>query len=96
MTKTLLILSITLLGVGLVLVSGLVNVRNVVAVYIALPTGAVLLGLFLVFKLLEKEMASYDEEQRTIILGATQNNATSAATPCCVANSTAKPATHSA
>jgi hypothetical protein len=66
MTKTLLWLSITLLVAGLVLVSDLVNVGNLVALYVALPAGAICLGLFLIAQLLQKETANFDQEQSEI------------------------------
>ncbi len=65
MAKKLLILSVVTGAVGLAFVTGIVNVQNTVALYVALPLGAVFLGLFLMFQLFEKEMALYDEEQQT-------------------------------
>ena len=38
--------------------------KNMVALYVALPLGAVCLGLFLMFRIFEKEAALYDEEQQ--------------------------------
>ena len=65
-TKTLLALSLTGLVTGLAFVTGWVNVQNAVALYVALPAGAIFFGLFLIAKLLEKETAQYDAEQRTL------------------------------
>jgi hypothetical protein len=63
MMKTLLALSLVCLGAGIVLNSGLVNTHDIDALYAVLPTGAVLAGLYLIGKLLEKESAAYDQEQ---------------------------------
>jgi fumarate reductase subunit D len=63
-TKTLLVISIATLVLGLVFVTGIVNVQETVALYVVLPLGAVFLGLFLIFNMLEKESALYDEEHK--------------------------------
>jgi uncharacterized membrane protein len=62
MAKKLLVLSIVSLVIGLAFVTGVVNVQSMVAFYVALPLGAVLLGLSLIFRTFEKEAALYDEE----------------------------------
>lgn len=67
LTKTLLILSIAALVVGMAFVIGLVNVENLVALYVVLPLGAVFLGLFLISLVLEKESALFDQEQRALL-----------------------------
>ena len=36
--------------------------------YVALPLGAIFLGLFLISRLLEKETALYDAEQRNVLV----------------------------
>jgi hypothetical protein len=64
MTKKLLIIAVAGLVLGLAFVTGIVNVQNTVAFYVALPLGAVSLGLFLLFRILEKEAALYDQEQQ--------------------------------
>lgn len=43
---------------------GLSNARQNTFFYLGLPVGAILFGLFLVFQVLEKESALYDEQQR--------------------------------
>jgi len=63
-TKGLLWLSIASLLAGLALNVGLVNVRDLDALYVLFPVGAIFLGLFLIAWVLEKESAHYDEEQR--------------------------------
>lgn len=66
MTKTttnLLWIAIACLGTGLAFVTGIVNAQNMVALYVALPLGAVFLGLHLIFRILEKEASLYDDEQ---------------------------------
>ena len=67
MTKTLLVLSLIGLVAGLVFVTGLVNVTNAIGLYVTLPAGAILFGLFLISRMLEKETSRFDEEQRTIL-----------------------------
>ena len=64
MAKKLLVIAVVSLVIGLAFVTGIVNVQNTVAFYVALPLGAVLLGLALIFRTLEKEVALYDEEQQ--------------------------------
>jgi hypothetical protein len=59
------VISIVCLAAGLAFVTGIVNVQNAVALYVALPAGAIVFGLFMIFKVLEKEALLYDEEQRT-------------------------------
>jgi hypothetical protein len=63
-TKTLLTLSIASLIIGLMFVTGIVNVQNTAAWYVSLPLGAVSFGLFLIFRMLEKETALYDDEHQ--------------------------------
>lgn len=68
MTKTttnLLCIAIACLVAGLAFVTGIVNAQNLVALYVALPLGAVFLGLFLIFRILEKETSLYDHEQHS-------------------------------
>jgi|ERR1043166_465801 ABC-type microcin C transport system permease subunit YejB len=66
-TKTLLVLAVIGLVSGFVFVTGMVKVGDSVAWYITLPMGAIFLGLFLISKLLEKEVALHDMEQATVI-----------------------------
>jgi hypothetical protein len=63
MMRTLLVLSLVCLGAGLVLNSGLVDTHGIDAFYAVLPTGAVLAGMYLIGKMMEKEAAAYDREQ---------------------------------
>ena len=56
-TKSLLTASIVFVLPGSLFTSGLVNVENLPALYVLLPTGVVFLGLALLSKVLEKEMA---------------------------------------
>lgn len=62
-TKNLLGISIACLIIGLAFATGILNAHDVVALYVFLPLGAVFLGLFLIFRMLEKETALYDQEQ---------------------------------
>lgn len=64
MTKTLLALSLTGLGSGLLFASGLIDVNNLPALHVALPAGAIFFGLFLISLMLEKESARFDEEHQ--------------------------------
>ncbi len=66
-TKTLLVLSLVGLVSGFAFVSGVVNVGEAVGLYAALPMGAILFGLFLISKLLEKEVAKYDAELSVLL-----------------------------
>src|SRR5258706_14993517 len=69
-TKTLLILSLVGLVSGFAFVSGMVNVGEAVGLYAALPMGAIFFGLFLISKLLEKEVAVYDTELNVLLRAA--------------------------
>ena len=80
MTKTLLILSLSLLATGLVFVTNLVNVQNAVAFYVALPAGAIFFGLFLISRCLQAETALFDQEQRLAFAAATK---AAPQRPCC-------------
>ena len=71
-TKTLLVLTAVNLIAGLVFATNLVNVHEAVWLYVAMPAGAICLGLFLISKLLEKEIARYDAEQQNILNAATR------------------------
>ncbi len=62
LTKSLLALAVILLLVGLVISAGLVNVGGDTAWFVALPAGAIFLGLFLISYLLEKETAHFDAD----------------------------------
>ena len=72
LTKTLLVLSCIGLVSGLIFVTGLVNVGNLSFLYVALPSGAIFFGLFLISKLLEKEVALHDAEIQAAVLAATR------------------------
>lgn len=63
-TRSLLVISILCLAVGLAFVTGIINVQNAAGLYVALPLGAIFFGLFLISKIFEKEAALYDEEQQ--------------------------------
>ncbi len=65
-SKSLLIVSIICLVTGTAFTTGLINVENAVIFYVTLPTGAILFGLFLISKMLEKEVAAYDRDHREI------------------------------
>jgi hypothetical protein len=67
-TKTLLILAAVNLVAGLAFAANLVNVHDAVWLYVTAPAGAICLGLFLISRMLEKETARYDTEQRNILI----------------------------
>jgi hypothetical protein len=62
LTKKMLTLSIASFIIGLIFVTGIINVQSAADSYVFLPLGAVFFGLFLIFKMLEKEAALYDDE----------------------------------
>src|SRR5262245_46642799 len=66
-TKVLGVLSAIGLVSGMIFVTGLIDVSQLALLYVTLPAGAILLGLFMISNMLEKETALYDEEQRKII-----------------------------
>ena len=63
-TKILLVLSLSCLTAGLVFVTGIVNVGEAVGLYVTLPAGAILFGLFLISLSLQAQSALFDEDQR--------------------------------
>ena len=65
-TKSLLVIAMAGLLLGLVFATGLFNLKDTVWVYTILPAGAIFFGLFLISKLLEKETARYDVEQESL------------------------------
>jgi TRAP-type C4-dicarboxylate transport system permease small subunit len=67
-TKTLLILAAVNLVAGLAFATDLLDVHDSAVFYVALPLGAIFLGLFLISRMLEKETARYDAEQRNILV----------------------------
>jgi TRAP-type C4-dicarboxylate transport system permease small subunit len=69
-TKSLLALAVLGLSAGGLFNSGIIDVQNASAFYVALPAGAIFLGLFFISKMLEKESAAYDQEQRAALAAA--------------------------
>lgn len=85
-TKVLLVISLVCLAAGVALNSGVVDVRGITALYVILPAGAIFFGLFLLSKMLEKEAALYDEDQRRHLDLAERPEeglSESSAKPCC-------------
>lgn len=64
LTKSLLVLTILGFVIGLIFVTGVINVGDAVALYMVLPAGAIFFGLFLISKMLDKEVALHDAEVR--------------------------------
>jgi phosphate/sulfate permease len=67
MTKILLGIALAGLLIGTAFSAGLLNVENIVAFYIVLPLGAVFFGLFLIFLMLEKESALFDQDHQAAL-----------------------------
>ncbi len=64
LTKTLLALAVVLLVAGLLISAGVIKVGGVAAWYVALPAGAIFLGLFLIVRMFGKETAGFDAEHQ--------------------------------
>jgi hypothetical protein len=64
LTKILLVLTIINFVPGVLFVSGMVGVGKFPGLYATFPVGATLYGLFLISRMLEKEVAAFDAEQR--------------------------------
>jgi hypothetical protein len=64
LTKILLALTIMNFVPGVLFVSGIVGVGKFPGLYATFPVGATLYGLFLIFRMLEEEVAAYAAEQR--------------------------------
>jgi len=61
-------------------VTGLVNVQGAVWLYVALPAGAICMGLFLISLMLEKE-TGFDQEQHALLAAAESAAATDSSAP---------------
>jgi hypothetical protein len=83
-TKVLLVLALSCLAAGLVFVTGLVNVGEAVWLYVTMPAGAILFGLFLISLSLQAESALFDEEQRRTV-AAIGSGKSAAPKACCEA-----------
>jgi hypothetical protein len=75
LTKALLVLSVIGFATGFVFVTGLVKIGDAVALYAALPMGAIFFGLFLISKMLEKEITRHDKEVQAALDSAARINA---------------------
>src|SRR5947208_11879367 len=62
-TKTLFLLGITCLFLGVILITGIIPVHDAAWLFVVLPTGAILFGLFLISLILEKETSLYDRQE---------------------------------
>src|SRR3954470_14580488 len=62
-TKTLFILATTCLALGVILITGIIPVHDAASLFVVLPVGAILFGIFLISLVLEKETALYDRQQ---------------------------------
>lgn len=61
-SKVTLAAAVVLLAAGLFISTHFVREPKLAALYVVLPLGAVLFGLFLTFRLLDQESARYDQE----------------------------------
>lgn len=61
-SKTFLILSISGIAVGSIIAFGNINTNNV-GLLMAMPLGAIAIGGFLIFRMMEKEMNRFDREE---------------------------------
>jgi hypothetical protein len=64
LSKSLLVATIVSFLLGFAFVTGWIGVRDAVALYVAMPLGAVFFGLFLITHMLEKESEAFDADQR--------------------------------
>jgi len=64
LTKILLALTIINFVPGVLFVSGIIGVGRFPGLYATFPVGVTLYGLFLISRMLEKEIAAFDAEQR--------------------------------
>jgi hypothetical protein len=62
--KVVLVAAMVFLVAGLLIATGVVDVRNVPALYAVLPMGVILLGMFLVLRMFEKESRIAVEDQK--------------------------------
>lgn len=63
-TNVLLVLALGALAVGAVFNTNLIDVRHIVGLYVVLPVGAVLFGLYLISRLLQNETESPSVQYR--------------------------------
>ena len=66
-TKALLFLAIANLLAGFAFVTDLVSARGIADLYVTLPAGAIFSGLFMICRVLDKETARYNAEQKAIL-----------------------------
>jgi hypothetical protein len=59
-SKLFLFVALACLGAGLLLLTGIVPVGGVAAAYVTFPLGGVFLGMYLIWRALEKESAQFD------------------------------------
>ena len=83
-TKVLLALALSCLTAGLGFVTGIVNVGEAVSLYVTLPAGAILFGLFLISLSLQAQSALFDEGQRMASAALAKTHPTAAPKSCCV------------
>ena len=63
LTKTYLTIALACFASGMLFMTGAINVVDTPWLYVALPAGAIFFGLFLIWHMLEKEVASFDAER---------------------------------
>jgi hypothetical protein len=65
LAKILLTVTAVNLVAGILFVTGVIPVGYMVSWYITFPTGVIFLGLFIISYMLRKEVARFDQEQRS-------------------------------
>ena len=79
MSKVLLAAGLFCFGLGLLVSTDVIDSKARLLLTVALPAGAILLGLFFLFYIFEDEAARFDAEQRARLNGAKAAQRTQAA-----------------
>jgi len=79
MSKVLLVTGLLCLGLGLLVSTDVIDSKAHLLLTVALPAGAILLGLFFLFYIFEDETARFDAEQQVRLNGAKASPRTQAA-----------------
>ena len=69
MSKVLLVTGLLCLGLGLLVSTDVIDSKAHLLLTVALPAGAILLGLFFLFYIFEDEAARFDAEQQARLNG---------------------------
>jgi hypothetical protein len=63
-TRILLVLTSITLPLGVLFATGILNVDNAPGLYVTFPAGAILFGMYLIFRMMEGEVAAFDAEHK--------------------------------